>query len=52
MTTSKTAHMTDYEAERRNFHLEVPEYFNFKKKARSVASEPTRESLSYFTERS
>ena len=24
-----TPHMTDYEAERRNFHLEVPEYFNF-----------------------
>ena len=29
MTTSKTPHMTDYEAERRSFHLEVPEYFNF-----------------------
>ena len=27
--TSRTPHMTDYEAERRNFHLEVPEYFNF-----------------------
>ena len=26
---SRTPHMTDYEAERRNFHLEVPEYFNF-----------------------
>jgi acyl-coenzyme A synthetase/AMP-(fatty) acid ligase len=27
--TSRTPHMTDYEAERRNFRLEVPEYFNF-----------------------
>ena len=26
---SRTPHMTDYEAERRNFQLEVPEYFNF-----------------------
>ena len=26
---STTPHMTDYEAERRNFHLEVPEMFNF-----------------------
>jgi acyl-coenzyme A synthetase/AMP-(fatty) acid ligase len=25
----KTPNMTDYEATRRNFHLEVPEYFNF-----------------------
>jgi hypothetical protein len=24
-----TPNMTDYEAERRSFHLEVPEYFNF-----------------------
>jgi len=29
MTTSKTPNMTDYEAERRNFSLEVPDYFNF-----------------------
>jgi acyl-coenzyme A synthetase/AMP-(fatty) acid ligase len=29
MSTTKTPNMTDYEAERRNFHLEVPEYFNF-----------------------
>src|SRR5437588_7525807 len=29
MAVSKTPHMTNYEAERRNFHLEVPEYFNF-----------------------
>ncbi len=29
MTTSKSPNMTDYEAERRNFSLEVPEYFNF-----------------------
>src|SRR5579884_268616 len=29
MTTSRTPNMTDYEAERREFHLEVPEYFNF-----------------------
>jgi hypothetical protein len=29
MTQTRTPHMTDYEAERRNFHLEVPEYFNF-----------------------
>lgn len=29
MTTSKAPHMTDYEAERRAFHLDVPEYFNF-----------------------
>ena len=29
MTQTKTPHMTDYEAERRNFSLEVPEYFNF-----------------------
>ncbi len=29
MTVSKTPHMTDYEAERRNFHLEVPAQFNF-----------------------
>ena len=25
----KTPHMTDYEAERRSFHLDVPEHFNF-----------------------
>lgn len=25
----KTPNMTDYEATRRDFHLEVPEYFNF-----------------------
>ncbi len=29
MTAYKTANMTDYEAERRNFSLEVPDYFNF-----------------------
>lgn len=29
MTTSKTPNMTDYEAECRDFSLEVPEYFNF-----------------------
>lgn len=29
MTSSKTPNMTDYEAERRNFSLEVPDYFNF-----------------------
>ena len=29
MTQTKTPNMTDYEAERRSFHLEVPEYFNF-----------------------
>jgi acyl-coenzyme A synthetase/AMP-(fatty) acid ligase len=29
MTQTRTPHMTDYEAERRNFQLEVPEYFNF-----------------------
>lgn len=29
MTTSKAPNMTDYEAERRAFSLEVPEYFNF-----------------------
>lgn len=29
MTTSRIPNMTDYEAERRNFHLDVPEYFNF-----------------------
>jgi acyl-coenzyme A synthetase/AMP-(fatty) acid ligase len=29
MVVSRTPNMTDYEAERRNFRLEVPEYFNF-----------------------
>nr|HET6904360.1 AMP-binding protein [Ktedonobacteraceae bacterium] len=29
MSTTRTPHMTDYEAERQHFHLEVPEYFNF-----------------------
>lgn len=29
MVTSQSPNMTDYEAERRSFHLEVPEYFNF-----------------------
>lgn len=29
MATSKTPNMTDYEAECRNFSLDVPEYFNF-----------------------
>ena len=29
MAQTRTPHMTDYEAERRSFHLEVPEYFNF-----------------------
>ncbi|HZS75384.1 MAG TPA: AMP-binding protein [Ktedonobacteraceae bacterium] len=29
MVVSRTPNMTDYEAERRNFSLEVPEYFNF-----------------------
>lgn len=29
MTTSKSPNMIDYEAERRNFSLEIPEYFNF-----------------------
>jgi acyl-coenzyme A synthetase/AMP-(fatty) acid ligase len=29
MTQTTTPHMTDYGAERRSFHLEVPEYFNF-----------------------
>ncbi len=28
-TTPKTPNMTDYEAERRNFHLDVPAQFNF-----------------------
>jgi acyl-coenzyme A synthetase/AMP-(fatty) acid ligase len=29
MVTSQSPNMTDYEAERRNFQLDVPEYFNF-----------------------
>src|SRR5438105_12240517 len=29
MTVSKTPNMTNYEAERQSFHLDVPEYFNF-----------------------
>ena len=29
MVASQRPNMTDYEAERRNFHLDVPEYFNF-----------------------
>jgi acyl-coenzyme A synthetase/AMP-(fatty) acid ligase len=29
MVTSQSPNMTDYEAERREFRLEVPEYFNF-----------------------
>jgi acyl-coenzyme A synthetase/AMP-(fatty) acid ligase len=29
MVASQSPNMTDYEAERRNFHLDVPEYFNF-----------------------
>src|SRR5579863_9021685 len=29
MATTKTPHMTDYEAERQTFHLDVPDYFNF-----------------------
>src|SRR5947209_3834651 len=29
MVVSRTPNMTDYEAERHSFHLEVPEYFNF-----------------------
>jgi acyl-coenzyme A synthetase/AMP-(fatty) acid ligase len=29
MVVSRTPNMTDYEAERRSFHLEVPEYCNF-----------------------
>ena len=29
MVVSRTPHMTDYEAERRGFQLNVPEYFNF-----------------------
>ena len=29
MAQTRTPNMTNYEAERRNFHLEVPEYFNF-----------------------
>jgi len=29
MAIAKTPFMTDYEAERRNFSLDVPEYFNF-----------------------
>jgi len=46
MTVARTPHMTDYEAERRNFHLEVPEYFNF---ATDVigkwASDPTKPAM-------
>ncbi|HET8839961.1 MAG TPA: AMP-binding protein, partial [Ktedonobacteraceae bacterium] len=29
MTAAKPPNMTDYEAERRTFSLEVPEYYNF-----------------------
>jgi len=29
MAVSKTPNMTNYEAERQSFHLDVPEYFNF-----------------------
>jgi len=29
MVASQSPNMTDYEAERRNFQLDVPEYFNF-----------------------
>src|ERR1700694_5102229 len=29
MATTKTPNMADYEAERRNFQLDVPEQFNF-----------------------
>ena len=29
MTQATTPNMTDYEAERQHFHLDVPEYFNF-----------------------
>src|SRR5437763_7428610 len=46
MTQTRTPHMTDYEAERRNFHLDVPEYFNF---ATDVigkwASDPTKPAM-------
>ncbi|HJT56291.1 MAG TPA: AMP-binding protein [Ktedonobacteraceae bacterium] len=46
MVVSRTPNMTDYEAERRSFHLEVPEYFNF---ATDVigkwASDPTKPAM-------
>lgn len=29
MTTANTPNMSNYEAERRSFHLDIPEYFNF-----------------------
>ena len=29
MVASQSPNMTDYEAERRDFHLDVPEYYNF-----------------------
>jgi acyl-coenzyme A synthetase/AMP-(fatty) acid ligase len=46
MVTSQSPNMTDYEAERRSFQLEVPEYFNF---ATDVigkwASDPTKPAM-------
>lgn len=46
MVTSQSPNMTDYEAERREFRLEVPEYFNF---ATDVigkwASDPTKPAM-------
>ena len=46
MVTSQSPNMTDYEAERREFKLEVPEYFNF---ATDVigkwASDPTKPAM-------
>src|SRR6266704_2965051 len=46
MVASQSSNMTDYEAERREFQLEVPEYFNF---ATDVigkwASDPTKPAM-------
>ncbi len=46
MSQTRSPNMTDYEAERRNFHLDVPEYFNF---ATDVigkwASDPTKPAM-------
>ena len=46
MVTSQSPNMADYEAERRSFQLEVPEYFNF---ATDVigkwASDPTKPAM-------
>lgn len=52
MVTSQSPNMSDYEAERRSFHLDVPEYYNFAVDViDKLAQKPDKEAMLWISQR-